>query len=322
MVLAPVVRRQKGEFKDLFEDLQKQGFVRARVDGRVVLLTEAQSLDRQMRHDIEVVIDRLVAGPAIRTRLAEAVELALKLGDGNLIIAMEVDEAAAPSLELLDEEDLVGGDAVGGVSDADALPVKPAAKRGKKKAAADEEDGDEEEAPEAVAPAARGRHKGHGQPGDITLSADYACNSCGISFQPPTPQLFSFNSPQGMCLSCDGLGEMFSFDPEKLVPDPSLSFATGAIELIGSWKDLGRWKRHIYAGVAETMDRKLSLGDNYLLETPWSKLSEEERRIWLWGTGSEHITYTWRNGKASQKYGGTFDGRHSGTARKVSFGEG
>jgi excinuclease ABC subunit A len=308
MVLAPVVRRQKGEFKDLFEDLQKQGFVRARVDGRVVLLTEAQSLDRQMRHDIEVVIDRLVAGPAIRTRLAEAVELALKLGDGNLIIAMEVDEAAAPSLELLDEEDLVGGDAVGGVSDADALPVKPAAKRGKKKAAADEEDGDEEEAPEAVAPAARGRHKGHGQPGDITLSADYACNSCGISFQPPTPQLFSFNSPQGMCLSCDGLGEMFSFDPEKLVPDPSLSFATGAIELIGSWKDLGRWKRHIYAGVAETMDRKLSLGDNYLLETPWSKLSEEERRIWLWGTGSEHITYTWRNGKASQKYGGTFDG--------------
>ena len=303
MVLAPIVRRQKGEFKDLFEDLQKQGYVRARVDGRVVLLTESQSLDRQMRHDIEVVIDRLVAGPTIRTRLAEAVELALKLGDGNLIIAMETDGEQAPSLDSLDAEDLVGG-----VSDADASPVKPAAKRGKKKAAADEEDGDEEEAPEAAAPTARGRHKGHGQPGDITLSADYACNSCGLSFQPPTPQLFSFNSPQGMCLSCDGLGEMFSFDPEKLVPDQSLSFASGAIELIGSWKDLGRWKRHIYAGVAETMDRKLSLGDNHLLERPWSKLSEEERRIWLWGTGSEHITYTWRNGKASQKYGGTFDG--------------
>jgi excinuclease ABC subunit A len=303
MVLAPIVRRQKGEFKDLFEDLQKQGYVRARVDGRVVLLTESQSLDRQMRHDIEVVIDRLVAGPTIRTRLAEAVELALKLGDGNLIIAMEVDGEQAPSLDSLDADDLVGG-----VSDADAPPVKTAAKRGKKKAAADEEAGDEEEAPEAAAPTVRGRYKGHGQPGDVTLSADYACNSCGISFQPPTPQLFSFNSPQGMCLSCDGLGEMFSFDPEKLVPDPSLSFAGGAIELIGSWKDLGRWKRHIYAGVAETMDRKLSLGDNYLLETPWSQLSEEERRIWLWGTGSEHITYTWRNGKASQKYGGTFDG--------------
>ncbi|WP_428307405.1 excinuclease ABC subunit UvrA [Lacipirellula sp.] len=302
MVLAPVVRRQKGEFKDLFEDLQKQGYVRARVDGRVVLLNESQSLDRQMRHDIEVVIDRLVAGPTIRTRLAEAVELALKLGDGNLIVTPEVD-VAQPALELDDEDraELAPGDE-------EEEPTAPKARGRKKAAPAAAEEGDEEEAPEAAAPAARGRHKGNGQPGDITLSADYACNSCGISFQPPTPQLFSFNSPQGMCLSCDGLGEMFSFDPEKLVPDPSLSFGGGAIELIGSWKDLGRWKRHIYAGVADTMDRKLSLGDNYLLETSWSDLSDEDRRIWLWGTGSEHITYTWRNGKASQKYGGTFDG--------------
>src|SRR5687768_8196359 len=96
IVLAPIVRRQKGEFRDLFEDLQKQGFVRARVDGRVVLLSDDLSLDRQMRHDIEVVIDRLVAGPAIRTRLAEAVELGLKLASGNLIIALE-DGTAAPS---------------------------------------------------------------------------------------------------------------------------------------------------------------------------------------------------------------------------------
>ncbi len=303
VVLAPVVRRQKGEFKDLFEDLQKQGFVRARVDGRVVLLTEAQSLDRQMRHDIEVVIDRLVAGPSIRTRLAEAVEVALKLGDGNLIVTPEVDNLQ-PSIELDDEDR--DGLALGEEGEEEAAPPKA---RARKKAAPTEDDnGDEEEAEPAAAPTVRGRHKGHGQPGDITLSADYACNSCGISFQPPTPQLFSFNSPQGMCLSCDGLGEMFSFDPAKLVPDLSLSFAKGAIELIGSWKDLGRWKRHIYAGVAETMDRKLELGDNHLLETPWSELTEEQRRIWLWGTGSEHITYTWRNGKASQKYGGTFDG--------------
>jgi excinuclease ABC subunit A len=120
--------------------------------------------------------------------------------------------------------------------------------------------------------------------------------------------LFSFNSPQGMCPSCDGLGEMFSFDPAKLAPDLTKSFATGAIELIGPWAELGRWKRHIYAGVAETMDRKLGLAEGHLLETPWRELDEAHRRLWLWGAGDEHITFTWRAGKNSQKYGGRFEG--------------
>ena len=80
IVLAPLIRGQKGEYRDLFEDLLKQGFVRARVDGTIVRLTDELRLDRQMRHNIEVVIDRLVAGPASRSRLADAVELALRVG--------------------------------------------------------------------------------------------------------------------------------------------------------------------------------------------------------------------------------------------------
>jgi len=86
-LLAPLIRGQKGEHRDLFEDLLKQGFVRARVDGDVVSLSSPPSLDRQMRHDIEVVVDRLQAGPALRARLAEAVDLALEIGRGNLIVA-------------------------------------------------------------------------------------------------------------------------------------------------------------------------------------------------------------------------------------------
>ncbi len=254
-VLAPMVRQQKGEFRDLCEDLLKQGFVRARVDGQVVQLTDDLGLDRQMRHDIEVVVDRLVNGPSIRTRLAEAVELALKVGQGNIIVATESD----------DEE-------------------KPAKKSTKKK------------------------RRGAPLEGDLVLSADYACNSCGISFQPPSPQLFSFNSPQGMCYECDGLGDMFSFDPEKLITEPEKSLAKGCIELVGPWKDLGRWKRHIYKGVADSMERKLELESGTLAETPWQELTEEQQFLWLWGTGEEHITYTWRGGKNSQKYGGTFDG--------------
>src|SRR4051794_6511937 len=88
-VLAPVIRGQKGEYRDLFADLLKQGFVRARVDGSVVNLTDDLKLDRQMRHHIEVVIDRLVAGPAIRPRLAEAVEVALRMGEGHVLISMD-----------------------------------------------------------------------------------------------------------------------------------------------------------------------------------------------------------------------------------------
>ncbi len=252
------------------------------------MLTDDLLLDRQMRHDIEVVIDRLVAGPAVRTRLAEAVELGLKLGQGNLIVALEdIAPGSTP----------VNRDAV--------------AERGQ---GDDADDADQSPSPESRTNSRRTIRSGapgsgtSRLAGDLILSADYACTTCGLSFQPPTPQLFSFNSPQGMCESCDGLGDMFSFDPAKLVPDPRKSFADGAIELIGNWEDLGRWKRHIYDGVAETMDRKLGLGDDHLLRTPWAKLTDAERRVWLWGTDDEHITFTWRNGKNSQKYGGTFEG--------------
>src|SRR5438128_3459977 len=89
LILAPVVRGQKGEYKDLFEDMLKRGFVRARADGQVVRLTDDLKLDRRIKHNIEVVIDRLKNEPKVRPRLAEAVEQALALGEGALIIAVE-----------------------------------------------------------------------------------------------------------------------------------------------------------------------------------------------------------------------------------------
>src|SRR5438876_5425112 len=89
LVLAPVIRGQKGEYKDLFEDMLRRGFVRARVDGQVVRLTDDLKLDRRIQHDIAVVIDRLETEAKIRPRLAEAVEQALALGDGSLILAAE-----------------------------------------------------------------------------------------------------------------------------------------------------------------------------------------------------------------------------------------
>ena len=149
----------------------------ARVDGRVVQLTDDLQLDRQMRHNIEVVIDRLTAGDSIRPRLAEAVELALRLGEGNLIIAIDAGRATCAATSR-------GGNAP---DNADEAASQPAAT-------------------------------------DITLSAHYACTHCGLSFESPSPQLFSFNSPQGMCRECDGLGEIYGFDEEQLIPEPAKSF--------------------------------------------------------------------------------------------------
>jgi excinuclease ABC subunit A len=255
MVLATVAKLQKGEYRDLFDDLRKQGFARARVDGRVVNLSDDLRLDRQMRHTIEVVVDRLVAGGATRARLAEAVELALNLGDGNLTISHEATGTA---------------------------PTPPA------------------EAPVAPLDGA--------QPADIQLSAHYACTHCSLSFEPPSPQLFSFNSPQGMCIDCDGLGRRYGFDPGLLIPDPKLSFKQGCVELIGPWNDLGRWRRHIFQGVFEAIARQTGERAETILETPWCKLAAEIQRQVLWGTGDQHITFTWRHGSAVHKYGGVFAG--------------
>src|SRR5206468_9131587 len=66
LILAPVVRGQKGEYKDLFQDMLKRGFLRARVDGEVVRLSDDLKLDRKIKHDIEIVIDRLRIEPKVR----------------------------------------------------------------------------------------------------------------------------------------------------------------------------------------------------------------------------------------------------------------
>jgi excinuclease ABC subunit A len=89
MLLAPLVRNAKGEHRDLFTDLVRQGFTRARVDGTVCRVEDPPALEKQLKHTIDVVVDRLVPGDATRSRLAEAVELALKTSGGQVIVASE-----------------------------------------------------------------------------------------------------------------------------------------------------------------------------------------------------------------------------------------
>jgi excinuclease ABC subunit A len=251
LVLAPVIRGQKGEYKDLFEDMLRRGFIRARVDGQVVRLTEDLKLDRRIRHHIAIVIDRLKNEPRIRARLADAVEQALGLGEGSLIIAVE-------------------------------------------------QRGGEEEPPSREAPLTT-HHSPLTPYEDILLSAHYACTFCNRSYEPPSPQMFSFNSPQGMCPDCDGLGQRYSFDPELLVPDPAVSFYEGAIPLVGPLRGMGRWRRHIFEGVGRT------LGIDFKI--PWRDLPREQQDLLLYGAGDRHITYEWKQrGGAVWKHGGKWEG--------------
>ena len=280
-MLAPVVRMQKGEHRDLFTDLLKKGFTRARVDGQMMSLGSEINLDRSKRHNVEVVIDRITAKEGIRSRIAESVESALKIGKGTLIVATE------------DETDGAEQPAQPDAPDADAeLEEAPAKGRGKAK----------------TKRKSRARKTVTTNQRDRVYSADYACAKCAISFSAPTPQMFSFNSPQGMCPGCDGMGEVFTFDRDMLVSNPVKSFQQGCFDLLGKWKDLGRWKCHIYQGVADTYERENELEKGTMLETAWEDLTEEQQDVWLYGTGDLNITFTWKGGSSPMKYGGKFEG--------------
>ncbi|MFN7812517.1 MAG: excinuclease ABC subunit A, partial [Planctomycetia bacterium] len=176
-ILAPLVRDAKGEHRDLFADLVRQGFTRARVDGRICRVEDPPALEKTLKHRIDVVVDRLIPGAATRSRLAEAVDLALKTGHGQVIVALDAPEAAT-------------------------------------------QDGAAPDAPRPAPAGRRGRPPKAAEAADLVLSSRYACVRCGTSYDTPEPQLFSFNSPQGACPACDGLGEIYGIDPAKLVTDP------------------------------------------------------------------------------------------------------
>src|SRR5262249_55494729 len=123
---------------------------------------------------------------------------------------------------------------------------------------------------------------------------------CNRSYEEPTPQLFSFNSPHGMCPECDGLGTKFTFDPDLLIPDPSLSFYEGAIPLVGPMTHMGRWRRHIYQGVAKEFGIDL--------KAPWHDLPAEHQDNLLIGTGPHRILFEWKQRHGVWKHGGTWEG--------------
>ena len=132
---------------------------------------------------------------------------------------------------------------------------------------------------------------------EIVLSARHACPQCGFSLTEVSPRLFSFNSPQGACPTCSGLGFLREVDAEKLVVDPERTLSGGCLAMVG--KSRGSWFRH--------QVEQLSVALGFNLETPWRQLPDEIRRVLMYGTDGEH-EFVWEGRKGAYRYRDRFEG--------------
>lgn len=164
-ILAPLVRNRKGHYRELFESMRRKGYLYIRVDGEVKEITRGMKVDRYKNHNIEVVIDKLVAHDKDDERLKKSVATAMKQGDGLLMI-MEKDSGEAKY-----------------------------------------------------------------------YSKRLMCPTTGMSYGDPAPNKFSFNSPEGACPRCKGLGYVDEIDLGKVIPDKSISIRQGAIVPLGKYKN-------------------------------------------------------------------------------------
>src|SRR5262245_52211742 len=141
-----------------------------------------------------------------------------------------------------------------------------------------------------------------GQP-ERVMSRHRACHECGISFPEPSPQLFSFNSPLGMCPECSGLGTRMEMDPELVVPNPELSVNEGAVKPLGAVGEATTWGSDIVRAVAR--ERGIDLNK------PWKSLSEAQRKVILYGTGEERVSIklksSWGSGAFKMRYEGAIN---------------
>ena len=233
MILAPVVRGRKGHYRELFEQIGRQGFERVRIDGEVREIEAKMQLDRYKTHDVEVVVDRLVIKPDARSRVSQSVETALGMGNGTLI-AYVVD------------------------------------------------------APEGAG----------ARSGDHTYSRHLFSPKDGISYDDPSPNTFSFNTPYGACPECNGLGVRREIDPELVIPDRSLTIKQGGVAALGRPRE--NWIFSQLGAVAEA--------SGFDFETPLKDLTDEQLKIILEGAGEEQFDIVYNYKDRVVRYRHRYDG--------------
>ncbi len=225
IILAPLVSGQKGTHDKLFKQLKKEGFSRVRVDGKTLEIEAVGSLNKNTKHTIDVVVDRLIMNEKIRNRLADSLELAMSQSDGLVTV------------DILGEE-------------------------------------------------------------PVLFNEKSACITCDISYPEFTPASFSFNSPQGACPKCDGLGSTTEFDPDLIIPNPELSLREGAVAL---------WANRNTVHFIEFLD---ALTTHYGIDiyTPFKDLPERFKNSLLFGSENESITFYFERNNRRFTYKRPFEG--------------
>ena len=304
MILSPIVQDRKGEYRQVFEDARKAGYVRVRVDGTVYDLEETPTLDRYKQHTIEIVVDRLVnrGGETDKTRVADSLETALRLGSSVVRIVM-VDgaerhsrEAGRTSADRHSRE--AGGSSPdrhsresGSPSGNDAMDSRLHGNDGdggedKMDSRFRGNDGEDDEAEKNTRAESRTGQALRGndgqevdvipEPMELLFSEQFACVHCGISLGEVEPRTFSFNSPHGACPECTGIGTTMVFDPDLIVPNKRLSPLEGAIL---PWSRLTTKDSYLYQVV-----KAVAAHYGFSLRAPVAELAAEHVEILLYGT--------------------------------------
>ncbi len=272
LLLAPVVRGRKGEYRRELAEWQKAGFTRVRIDGELYPIEEAPALDKKLKHDIEVVVDRIAVKAGLETRLADSFEQALKLAEGLAYLDLVDGVVPGPST---------------GSGRADAAMASDTTH------------------PELVEGRAGGdpggKMKGAGVPANrIVFSEKFACPVSGFTIEEIEPRLFSFNAPQGACPTCDGLGEKLPFDPQLVVPNEALSLKQGAVVPWAKSNPPSPYYMQVLASLAAEY--------GFALTTPWAELDEEAQRVILFGTEGRRVPLTFKDGRKSYTVNKPFEG--------------
>ncbi len=270
-ILAPLIKDKKGHHQQVFDDVRREGFVRVRVDGEIRDVNEEFELDRYKIHNIEAVVDRLVV--VTKVRQVDKVRKLQNVDNPNELTnsANDAEEYAQFMTRLTDsvETALKLGDGF-----CIAMVQKPVA------------------AAQSDAPAGPDPKIENPKWEDLVFSEKRVDPATGLAFPELEPRLFSFNSPDGACPECQGLGSKMEIDPALVVPNTDLSLDDGAIAVM-EWSDDENYYGQLLSAVCQA----------YHIPTnkPWSKLSQAQRQIILYGTGDEQVKVQYRSRLGDQR---------------------
>ncbi len=211
-LLAPLVRGRKGHYRELFEEMRKKGYLKVRVDGEIKDLAPKMQVDRYVIHDIELLVDRLQVTDELKPRLSQSVQQTLKIGKDLMFVAPPPPEGGI-------KKDTAKGKRLFNYEDSKAPPSEGFG-----------------EASPAV---------GRG----ALYSKLLMCEDTGISYEEPSPNAFSFNSPYGACPVCKGLGNVYTIDINEVLSDTSKSVKEGGIAPLGEERNASVFQQvSAYAG--------------------------------------------------------------------------